>query len=196
MATGLVLGALMGFTLQPVYEALRRLVRGRVLASVLIVLAAASLIVGAAVGFISLFVTRGAALATTLVASLGPGGTASGWMQTATGWLARFGFSPESLSERLNVALTAIASRSAAVAAALASVTANSLLGLFFALLTLHVVFLHWDRMVARLEVLSPLRREYTRLLLAEFRLVGRATLLGRSRPAPRKARSPPSASG
>ena len=100
-------------------------------------------------------------------------------MQTATGWLARFGFSPESLSERLNGALTEIASRSAAVAAALASVTANSLLGLFFALLTLHVVFLHWDRMVARLEVLSPLRREYTRLLLAEFRLVGRATLLG-----------------
>ena len=179
MATGLVLGALMGFTLQPVYEALRRLLPSRVLASVVIVLAAGSLIVGAVVGFVSLFVTRGAALTTTLVASLGPGGTASGWMQTATGWLAGFGFSPESLTERLSGALTAIASRSAAVAAALASVTANSLLGLFFALLTLHVVLLHWDQMIAKLEVLSPLRREYTRLLLAEFRLVGRATLLG-----------------
>jgi len=131
------------------------------------------------VGFISLFVTRGAALTATLVASLGPGGTANGWMQAATGWLGRFGFSPESLSERLRGALTEIASRSAAVAGALASLTASSLLALFFALLTLHVVLLHWDRMVAKLEVLSPLRREYTRLLLAEFRLVGRATLLG-----------------
>jgi len=179
VATGLVLGALMGFTLQPVYETLRRLVPSRVLASVVIVLAAGHLIVGAVVGFISLFVTRGAALTATLVASLGPGGTANGWMQAATGWLGRFGFSPESLSERLRGALTEIASRSAAVAGALASLTASSLLALFFALLTLHVVLLHWDRMVAKLEVLSPLRREYTRLLLAEFRLVGRATLLG-----------------
>ena len=169
----------MGFTLQPVYEALRRLLPSRVLASVVIVLAAGHLIVGAVVGFISLFVTRGAALTATLVASLGPGGTASGWTQTATGWLARFGFSPESLTERLSGALTEIASRSAAVAGALASVTASSLLALFFALLTLHVVLLHWNKMIAKVEVLSPLRREYTRLLLAEFRLVGRATLLG-----------------
>jgi hypothetical protein len=95
-----------------------------------------------------------------------PGGAASGWMQTATGWLAPFGFSPESLRERLSDALTELASRSAGVAAGARlrdGETACS--GLFFALLTLHVVFLHWDRMVAKLEVLSPLRREYTRLL-------------------------------
>ncbi len=67
MATGLVLGALMGFTLQPVYETLRRLLPSRVLASVVIVLAAGHLIVGAVVGFVSLFVTRGAALTATLV---------------------------------------------------------------------------------------------------------------------------------
>jgi predicted PurR-regulated permease PerM len=169
----------MGFTLQPVYEALRRVLPSPVLASVVIVLTAGHLIVGVVVGFISLFVSRGAALTATLVASLGPGGTANGWIQAATGWLGRFGFSPENLSERLRGALTEIASRSAAVAGALASVTASSLLALFFALLTLHVVLLHWDQMVAKLEVLSPLRREYTRLLLAEFRLVGRATLLG-----------------
>ena len=46
------------------------------LASVVIVLVAGHLIVGAVVGFISLFVTRGVALTATLGASLGPGGTA------------------------------------------------------------------------------------------------------------------------
>jgi len=45
----------------PVYEALRRVVPSPVLASVVIVLTAGHLIVGAVVGFISLFVSRGAA---------------------------------------------------------------------------------------------------------------------------------------
>ena len=74
VATGLVLGAIMGFTLQPLYETLRRVLPSRVLVSVVIVLTAGHLIVGAVVGFISLFVSRGAALTATLVASLGPGG--------------------------------------------------------------------------------------------------------------------------
>jgi len=179
VATGLVLGALMAFTLQPLYEALRRFVRTPTLASVVIALAAALAIVGAAVGFISLFVRRGAALVAAMVGELGPGGSLNAWMQSVTGWLSRFGFSAETLTQPLRNAATDIAARSASVAAGLASTTASSLLGLFFAVLAMHAVFLHWDRIVATVEVLSPLRPEYTRMLLAEFRLVGRATLLG-----------------
>ena len=179
MITGVVLGALMGFTLQPVHRALRRLLRSPVLASVVLVLVAGLVIVGAAVGFASLFVARGVALTSALVASLRSGGVAARWVETATGWLGRLGLSPDHLTEQLSGAVAAIASRSAGAAAALAALTASSVLGLFFALLTLHVVLLHWERMVARVEVLSPLRREYSRLLLAEVRLVGRATLLG-----------------
>lgn len=169
----------MGFTLQPVYEALRWRVRSPTLASVVIVVVAGHAIVGAVIGFVSLFVARGVALAVTLNTSLNQGGTLGDWMKTATGWLGRFGFSPENLMERLRDLLGSLASQTATIAAALASVTASSLLALFFALLTMHIVFLYWDGMVSRLEVVSPLRREYTRLLLAEFRLVGRSTLLG-----------------
>jgi predicted PurR-regulated permease PerM len=50
-ATGLLLGALMGFTLQPVYERLARWSRRPVLASVVTVLATGLVIVGAVVGF-------------------------------------------------------------------------------------------------------------------------------------------------
>ena len=61
----------------------------------------------------------------------------------------------------------------------MASVTFMTLLGLFFALLTMHAVLRHWPRMVAALEGVSPLRPEYTRALLEEFRRVWRLTLTG-----------------
>ena len=65
------------------------------------------------------------------------------------------------------------------MAGSLASSTFIALLGLFFALLAMHAVLRHWPRIVSALVVVSPLRHEYTRLLLDEFRRVGRLTLLG-----------------
>src|SRR5258707_1243955 len=61
----------------------------------------------------------------------------------------------------------------------LASVTLGSLLGLFFALLTMHVTLRHWARIITTVAEVSPLRRDDTRALLEEFRTVGRITLSG-----------------
>jgi predicted PurR-regulated permease PerM len=176
---GLLLGALMGFTLQPVYERLARNSGSRLVASLTTVLASAVVIVGALAGFVSLFVTRAVALANTVREELRPGGALTAWVDAVTGWLARFGVSSESLTDRLRAAAGEIASRSAGIAGALASGTFIGLLGLFFALLTMHVVLTHWNRMVSTLESVSPLRPEYTRALLGEFRRVGRMTLSG-----------------
>ena len=57
-ATGLLLGALAGFTLQPAYDRLARWSRRPLLASVVTVLATGLVIVGAVVGFVSSFVTQ------------------------------------------------------------------------------------------------------------------------------------------
>ncbi|SRR6266851_813731 len=178
-ATGLLLGALMGFTLQPAYERLARWSGRPLIASVCTVLAAGLAIVGSVVGFVSLFVTQAVALATAVREELKPGGAVSAWVNTVTGWLGRFGISPEALTERLRGAAADIASRSAAVAGTVASVTVSSLLSLFFALLTMHVILRHWARIVSTLEQVLPLQREYTRALLDEFRTVGRTTLSG-----------------
>lgn len=43
----------------------------------------------------------------------------------------------------------------------------------------MHVMLHHWPRIVAALERVSPLRDQYTRALLEEFRRVGRITLFG-----------------
>jgi predicted PurR-regulated permease PerM len=63
--------------------------------------------------------------------------------------------------------------------ASVASRTASLLLGIFFALLAMHVMQHHWPRIVSTLEKVSPLPGQYTRALLEEFRRVGRIALSG-----------------
>jgi predicted PurR-regulated permease PerM len=179
LATGLFLGALMGFALEPLYEALRRRKSRPQLASLATVSIAVIGILGAVAGFVSLFVTRGVALAGVLATALGPGGSLTPWAHSAIELLARLGFSTGNLTDRLRDAATGIASQSATFAAAGFSATASTLLGCFFALLAMHATLLYWSRAVATFEAVLPLRPEHTRALLAAFRRAGRATLLG-----------------
>jgi predicted PurR-regulated permease PerM len=178
-ATWLLLGALMGFTLLPVHARLARWGGRPTLASVVIVVAAGLAIVGSVVGFVSVFVTQAVAFTAVVREGLKPGGALAAWVSTVTGWLGHFGISPEALVQRLRAAAGDIASGSAAFAGTVASVTVGSLLGLFFALLTMHVILRHWARIIATVADVSPLRREDTRALLEEFRTVGRITLSG-----------------
>lgn len=178
-ATWLLLGALTGFTLQPIHDRLARWSGRPTLASVAIVVAAGLAIVGGVVAFASVFVTQAVALTAAVREGLRPGGALAAWVSTVTGWLGRFGLSPDALVERLRAAAGDIATGSAAVAGTVASVTVGSLLGFFFALLTMHVILRHWARIIATLTAVSPLRREDTRALLEEFRTVGRITLSG-----------------
>ncbi|HEY4908578.1 MAG TPA: AI-2E family transporter [Methylomirabilota bacterium] len=178
-ATALLLGALMAFTLEPVYEMLVRRTGRPFVASLMTVMTSAIVIVGALAGFVSLFVTRAVGLANTVREELRPGGALTVWVDAVTGWLGRFGVSTASVTARLEAGAGEIASRSAGMAGSLASGTFTALLGLFFALLAMHVVLRHWPRMVSALVAVSPLRPEYTLALLGEFRRVGRMTLSG-----------------
>jgi predicted PurR-regulated permease PerM len=179
LAAGLLLGTLTGFIVQPLYDVIARRTDRPVFASIATVLGCILVIIGAFAGFVSMFVIRAVALSRTLVAELGPGGALTARFQSLPGYLSKLGFSPDEVTEKLRDAGANLASRATAVAAALASATASSLLGLFFTALTMHLVLRNWGSMASELEVLSPLRPEYTRALLEEFRRVGRTTLLG-----------------
>src|SRR5262249_58852718 len=146
---------------------------------VLTVLPTATIIVGTVVEFGSLFLARAVALANLAREQMRPGGALAAWVDAMTGWLSRFGVSTESLTEGLRGGAGDIASWSAGMAGSLASRTLVTLLGLFFALLAMHAVLCHWPRIVGALVTVSPLRPEYTRSLLDEFRKVGRTTLAG-----------------
>jgi len=177
--TSLMLGTLLAFSLAPVYEWLNRRFRRRTIASLITVLLALVISLGAMVGFVSLFVTRAVAFVSTVREQLHPGGALAAWVDTVTGWLSRFGVSPESITDQLRAGAGEIASRSAGWAGWLASGTLTMLLGLLFALLAMHAVLRHWPRIVTALAAAAPLRPEYTRQLLGEFRRVGRMTLNG-----------------
>ena len=90
---GILLGALMGFTLEPLYKRLVRL-RGRpVVWAVATVLASGVLVVSAAVGFVTLFVTRLAGFSNDLRNALNPEGALAAWLDSVSHWLGRFGIS-------------------------------------------------------------------------------------------------------
>ena len=73
-ATGLLLGALLGFTLQPIHDRLAQWSGRPTLMSVAVVLTAGLIIVGSVVGFISVFVTEAVAFAAAVREELKPGG--------------------------------------------------------------------------------------------------------------------------
>src|SRR6185295_2802688 len=55
----------------------------------------------------------------------------------------------------------------------------NTLLGLLFAMLSMHYILRNWQTVSRRAQETFPLRPDYTAALFAEFHSVGRTTLLG-----------------
>jgi predicted PurR-regulated permease PerM len=178
-ATGILLGTLLAFTLDPLYLRLERRTGRPVTASLITVAATVLVLVGALSAFVTRFVTRVVAFATALRTQLHAGGELGRWLDAVMGWLGRFGISIDDLTTQIESAAGEIASRSATIAGSLATGTFSVLLGLFFAVLTMHLVLRYWPQMVSRFVVISPLDPKHTRELLAEFRRVGRMTISG-----------------
>ena len=178
-ATGILLGTLLGFTLEPLHERLEKRIRSPFLASLATVSATMFVLVASVAGFVSLFVQRALAMSEAIRDQIQAGGWDPAWVDQASAWLSRVGVSPESVIERARAGALAVAERSAGLAAKTASGTLFFLLSLFFAFLTMHLVLRHWKAIHAALETLLPLRPEHTRALLDEFRRVGATTLKG-----------------
>jgi predicted PurR-regulated permease PerM len=178
-ATGILLGALLAFTLEPLYRKLMRTFGRDFIAAVAVVLSTAVVIVGAIAGFATLFVTRAAQVANAAREALKPGGSLHTWVDAVSGWLSRFNISSDDVTGRLQEGAGQIASSSAAIAGSFATGTVSLLLSLFFALLTMHVVLRYWTRIVEELIEVSPLPPDHTRYLLTEFKRVGRMIISG-----------------
>jgi predicted PurR-regulated permease PerM len=175
----MLLGALMAFTVEPLYERVARDRRRPGPWAVATVIATGLLVLVVAVGFVTFFVTRLAGFANDLRSALAPGGALTSSLDTASHLFSRYGISTSRLISGLESIAGAVASHSAVIAAGLASSTFSALLGLLFALLTMYVVLRDWPRMVAATAAVSPLDPGHTRAVLAEFKRAGRTTLTG-----------------
>jgi predicted PurR-regulated permease PerM len=178
-ATGLLLGALLAFSLEPLYRRLLRRWSRPSLVSIALVVATGIVIAAGLIGFVSQFISRMVEVANAARQQLQPGGVLTRWIDATTSWLSHLGVPPQSVAARLESGMGDVASGTAGFAAALASRSFSVLLGLFFALLSMHVVLRHWPYIVASLVRLSPLDAHHTRRLLTEFRRAGRTTATG-----------------
>lgn len=179
IGTGILLGALLAFTMQPVYERLRART-GRPGLSALLTTILATLVILSFIGVLALlFVTRGVTLARQFVAPLAPQGSLTHITARLSPTLHRFHIAPEELTTRLRSGATELAGRLASVAEGVAAQTASLLLGLFFAVMTMYLCVRNWGGITRRAQEVLPLRPDYTRALFDEFRRVGRTTLFG-----------------
>jgi predicted PurR-regulated permease PerM len=178
VSVGLLLGTLMAFTLQPVYERLIvRTRRPKLTATGCVVVAGLS-IAGMFAGIAYLLVSRGVALAQALLVSLGPEGPARAMVERFALRLPQQVRS-EDVITRLRDAAAGLATRAASIAAVLANAVAGGLLTIFFMIMTTSFILRHWSLITSRAEDMLPLARRHTHALFEEFRRVGRTTLLG-----------------
>ncbi len=179
VAVGILLGMLMAFTLQSLYERLLRSMRRPAAASLTTVGIATAGISASVGGLGYLLVSRGSVLMRQVIEALSPGGPANLPFVRLSNRLHPYGLDADKLTARLRDAASELAARVATAAADILAATTGALLSLFFAMMTMHLMLRNWNRITRRAEQVLPLRPEDTRALLDEFRRVGRVTLLG-----------------
>jgi predicted PurR-regulated permease PerM len=177
--SALLLGTLLAFMLEPLYQLLIARGMRRSIASLVTVLLSAALVVAGLAIFVLLFITRAIQFTSMLRDQLRAGGALSTRFEALSGWLGHLGISTAELTEKLQAGAGEIASNLAGMAGTFATGTFSLLLGLLFAMLAMHVVLRHWDRIVKAVVSVAPLPAKYTQELLAEFRRVGRMTIFG-----------------
>ncbi len=176
---GILLGMLFAFSLQPFYDRIALKNRRPALTALGFVAVSTIALLVTLVSVSSLFIARGAVLATALITALAPRGAIRTWAEQSSQRIGGLPLSPDDISARLHDAVVDVASRAAGIAAMVASTTFEVLLGLFFAMMTMAFVLRHWEGLALRAEDMMPLRPRYTRAILTEFKQVGRTTLLG-----------------
>ncbi len=178
VGVGILLGTLLAFALQPVFERLKApLGTG---GSALVVVAATLLTLGGAVGGLAWeLASEGTALTRQWIASLGPGGPGDAVVSAVGRVTARLGIPPSDLAARAQGLAETAEAAATTVAAAIVSTAAGGALTLLFAMLSMHFILRHWRAVALGAQEAFPLRPDYTAALLAEFRRVGRSTLLG-----------------
>jgi predicted PurR-regulated permease PerM len=178
IGAGILLGTLLAFMAQRLMQALEPRLGGR-WAALATVGASIVALAGTLGGLAWLFIARGTVLAGQLIDAFKPGGFADHGLTAIAGITDRFGVSRAALEDRARELAASAASRATDVAETLASTTGGALLSLFFAMLSMHYILRNWDAVLRRAQETFPLRPDYTAALFAEFRQVGRTTLVG-----------------
>ncbi|HEY4239483.1 MAG TPA: AI-2E family transporter [Kofleriaceae bacterium] len=178
VGVGILLGAFLAFMVQPPFTWLCQRV-GAGWAAMLSVAGSMLALVACVGGLGWLLVARGTALANQLIASFQPGGAGDQALSALGKFTERFGATEKDLVAKAREFVQGAADRGTDYAKDVASTLGGIALGLLFAVLAMHYILRNWDTVSRRAEETFPLRPDYTKALFAEFRRVGRTTLVG-----------------
>lgn len=178
VGSGLLLGGLLAFSLQPLYERLRQR-RGPVFAAAVCTLGSTGAIAVTAALLGYLFISRGLAAASVVPEALARGGPIRAFVDRAGAGLAPLGVSAGDVAERVRSAAGDLGSMAAGFAADVLGLTTHLLLTLFFMSITTHFVLRRWDQLIVQAEVILPLAPRHTRTVFAELREIGRHVFIG-----------------
>ncbi len=177
---GIMLGTMMAFTAQPIYQWLSsRIGERRAIASGLVTAVFGILCI--LIGFIAVYILTNEILdLAELLRQKVSNTSLSGLVGERTArFLSRLGFKGDDWLVSLRDELTKASAYAATAAAVVLQITTAAMLSIVIGLLTMYYVLLEWPRISARLEVVLPLDPKHTRALMSEFRDVARSSLVG-----------------
>lgn len=176
---GVLVGALLAFTLYHPYRPLARRTQRPVLLALAFTLAATVVVAGTLSVLAYLLILQGVAVVAKLPQALSPGGGAALVAQRMVRPLAIFNMQPSEIVDRIKSAIGGLATSLAGWAAQLVGTVFDSLLTVFFMAITMFFVLLHWRQLATRAERLMPINPHHTRRLMREIRRIGRIVVIG-----------------
>jgi predicted PurR-regulated permease PerM len=178
VALGILLGTLLAFIAEPLDLRVQRHL-GPKASALVTVLVATVVVFGSGASLVWMLAAKGTAHMGELIAALGPDAPGGGALAALGRVAGQVGFSPEEVPMRARALAEGAATRLAGYASALLSVTATTLLTLFFMTLSMHFVLRNAQAVVRLAVETLPLKPEWTQTLFVEFRRVGKTTLFG-----------------
>jgi predicted PurR-regulated permease PerM len=177
---GIVFGALMAFTAQPLYRRLNaRLGERRHAAALLTTMLTGTLYVVA--GCITVYVlTRELFGVIALLQQRLDSGTLAGLVgEPVVRIVERFGLNQAELMLRIHDEMSRAATYAAQAAGLVLETTVTAVVGLVIGCITMYYVLVDWPSIPLRLERILPLDPHHTRALVLEFRDIGRSAIVG-----------------
>lgn len=176
---GVLIGALLAFTLYHPYKPLARRTKHPVLVAACTTTAATIAVAGTLGAFLYVLVLQGIAVLGTVPKALAPGGGGAAFVQRMLAPLAIVGLRPEDAVNRIRDALGGIATTLAAWAAQALGFAVDGVLAIFFMSMTMYYVLRNWTDLARRAQRMVPINPHHTRRLMRELRRLGRIVVIG-----------------
>lgn len=177
---GLMLGAMMAFSAQPLQSWLARRLGGRHVLAAVLTTVVGGLVTAAGVGVAGYVLVTGFMEVVALLKQHAPTITGNVHLGArGARLLARFGVDRHDLVTHLQEWASRASGYLADAAGSILQTTTSALLSFVIALFAMYYVLLHWPKISVRLERVLPLDPHHTRALMQEFRDVGRGAFIG-----------------